>query len=357
MLRALLIALLVGIQAASLTGLTSRVHASSVSFGSTINLSNDPAPSGLPVMATSGENVYVAWLNNSCVSICNSDVLFRASKDNGTTFGPTLKISTTVNGDAENQQIAAAGSNVYVVWDDNVSATENDVFFRASTNNGDSFGSAINLCSSSSCGGTSSITTSYVPNVAAAGNNVTVVWFSDSTKNTTPNPILYKTSTANGSDMGTVTATSLSGKAYPQTRSLAPPQIAEVGKFVYVTWSDVRNTPNSQAFFAASSNGGISFVFVPPFSLNSGTTVSTETDSYFALAAAGNGVYVTWTNDTLSTDNAMFRASTNNGQSFGSLVNLYRGQYTDLNPQVAVTGKNVYVVWSNTTSSGPQILD
>ncbi len=110
-------------------------------------------------------------------------------------------------------------------------------------------------------------------------------------------------------------------------------------------------------FFAASSNGGISFVFVPPFSLNSGTTVSTETDSYFALAAAGNSVYVTWTNDTLSTDNAMFRASTNNGQSFGSLVNLYRGQYTDLNPQVAVTGKNVYVVWSNTTSSGPQILD
>lgn len=325
------------------------IRASNVSFGTTLNLSNDTIASGLPRMAASGKNVYVVWENNTAG---NEDILFRASNNNGTSFGPVIKLSGTPNGDAINPQIAATGSNVYVVWEDNVTLNTSDTFFRASTNNGTSFGGVIDLCSSTSCGGVSGVTSSSVPDVAAAGNNVTVVWFSTTTSHKTPNNILAKTSNTNGSNLGNATAITLSTTAYPPTPSIAPPQTTALGKYVYVAWSDIANG-SPQTFFARSINGGSTFG--ASLRISSATTGQNDVDQ--AIAASGNSVYVTWTNDTSTpTDNTMFSASTNNGASFGVALNLYKGNFSDMNPEIAASGNNVYVVWSNATITGQRVL-
>ena len=42
-------------------------------------------------MATSGDNVYIVWWSNKTG---NDEIMFRASTDNGKTFGPILKLAT-----------------------------------------------------------------------------------------------------------------------------------------------------------------------------------------------------------------------------------------------------------------------
>ncbi len=282
--------------------------------------------------------------------------MFRASNNNGSSFGPVMKLNSLINGDASNAAIAAAGNNVYVVWQGNVSITpETDhVYFRASTNNGVNFNTVIDLTTN-----ISNHIGAFAPQVAAAGNsNVTVVWHEVTSSHNNPDNIYAKMSSNNGANLATVAATFLSSKA---NHFFGYPQISEVGRYVYVAWADdslMANVPKT--FFSSSSMWGASFATA----FNIGGTVSNDNNYYQAITASGNNVYVTWTNDSLSCpiscDNTMFRGSPSNGaslSSFGPILNLYQGNMiTDLNPVVAATGKSVYVVWSNATGAGPQIL-
>ena len=71
-------------------------------------------------------------------------------------------------------QIAAAGNNVYVVWEGNGTKGYNDILFKVSRNGGSSFMNTINLSHRHSFLGP--------PQIAAAGNNVYVVWDGNGTK-------------------------------------------------------------------------------------------------------------------------------------------------------------------------------
>src|SRR6266852_69906 len=105
--------LLITTELAGFVALPGLVHASNLTFGNAINLSSDLASSGTPRMAAAGKNVYVVWVDNTSG---NSDILFRASNNHGTSFGQVIKLSTTVNRDDDKPQIAAVESNVSVVW-------------------------------------------------------------------------------------------------------------------------------------------------------------------------------------------------------------------------------------------------
>ncbi len=284
-------------------------------------------------MAATGTRVYVAWLNNT---LNTSNVLFKASSDNGTSFGPVVKVSNAPTGDSSNPQIAASGSYVYILWQQNVSISASDMFFSASSNYGASFGTPADVTSN-----VNGLATSDVPQLAVAGNSVYIVW--RGTTRQGDHWIFAKASATNGSNLASVGSTTISKNAYSTTQ----PRIAATGTFVYVTWTDTANT-RPQTFFSYSTNSGSSFS--APVSLNN--SPAGETDLYQAMAIAGNSVYVTWTNDTTFTDNTMFAASTNNGASFSSAVDLYKARVIDLNPGVAASGNSVYVVWTNSSTGG-----
>ncbi len=292
--------------------------------------------SSQPRIATVGSDVYAAWLNNTSG---NSNILFRASYNNGTSFGPVVKITNSTNGNAANEQIAAAGSDVYLVWQQNVSLTNDHVFLRRSTNSGTSFGPVLDL----SGGGPSG--TSEFPEIAAGGNAVNIVWLgcTDTNCDTTGGnliEILFRSTTS----VGSVT---LSTTAYGSAR----PQVAAVASNVYATWSDV-SPGRPQTFFAVSSNGGTSFG--TPVSLSN--TPSGEADLDQKMITAGNNVYLAWTNHTSSSDNTMFEASTNNGASFGVALDLNKAIVTDLHPELAASGNSVYAVWSETSGVNTEVL-
>ena len=105
-------------------------------------------PLFLAPVAASGDNVYVTWWDNKTG---NWEVFFARSTDNGETFDDTINLSNAM-GRSEDSNIAASGDNVYVTWWDNKTGTR-EVYLRASTDNGETFGNTIMLNSTSGGGG------------------------------------------------------------------------------------------------------------------------------------------------------------------------------------------------------------
>jgi hypothetical protein len=92
-------------------------------------------------IAVSGSNVYAAWWNNKTGDF---EVMFRASADNGHTFGPKINLSNSPGVDSTAAQIGAEGKNVYVIWWETSGHTA-EPFLRISYDNGNTFGQKIML--------------------------------------------------------------------------------------------------------------------------------------------------------------------------------------------------------------------
>src|SRR6267143_386575 len=85
--------------------------APSITFGTeAVDLSNENRTSSINdvhAIAASGSNVYVTWVAGA--------VFFKASHDNGSSWGSVVKL-TVSTGKVSLQKLAADGLNVYVVY-------------------------------------------------------------------------------------------------------------------------------------------------------------------------------------------------------------------------------------------------
>jgi hypothetical protein len=99
-------------------------------------------------IATSGDHVYIAWWTNKRG---NNEVMFKASTDNGKTFGDKLNLSNSSKSESVDVQIAASGKNVYVTWWER-NQTSNEPVLRISTNNGETFGNIMKLSGNTTSG-------------------------------------------------------------------------------------------------------------------------------------------------------------------------------------------------------------
>ena len=181
---------------------------------------------------------------------------------------------------------------------------------------------------------------SQLPQIATSGNNVYVTWAGNTPGNF---DIFFAASNNNGTSFGT--PINLSNN----TGVSNTPQIATLGNNVYVTWSD--DTPgNRDIFFAVSNNNGVSFGTPINLSNNIGLSVFQQ------LAVSGNNVYVTWQDFTPGNLDIFFAVSNNNGTSFGTPINLSNNAGDSRDAQIAASGKNVYVTWSDTTPGNNDIF-
>ena len=101
------------------------------------------APVLLAPIATSANNVYIAWPSNQTGHL---EILFRASSDNGQTFIDKVNLSNTPNVDSIDPQLATSGNNhVYVSWWEDYGNGTRIPFFTSSNDNGRTFQSAMSL--------------------------------------------------------------------------------------------------------------------------------------------------------------------------------------------------------------------
>jgi len=114
--------------------------------GSPINLSVTSTNSYYHQMKAEGDNVYVVWVD---LKTGNGDIYFRASTNDGVSFGTSKKLSSNPLGYAAVRELdlAAQGTKVAVVWSAQVGKTSEprDVFFRESINEGGKWGNLLNI--------------------------------------------------------------------------------------------------------------------------------------------------------------------------------------------------------------------
>ncbi len=113
--------------------------------GSAFPTHSIPSPTGPahgPLIAISGNNTYIVWANNDTGHF---SVFFAKSTDGGKTLKTTM-LSATNKGNTINYitEISASGNHVYVSWWTNKTGILMPVF-RASNDNGNTFGKTVTL--------------------------------------------------------------------------------------------------------------------------------------------------------------------------------------------------------------------
>jgi hypothetical protein len=105
---------------------------------------------GAPI-ATSGDNVYIAWWTNKTG---NDEVMFRASTDKGQTFGDKINLSNTPNAQSTRAEIDSDANSVVVTWWETNQTSDTPVM-KISTDNGKTFGPLLKLAANGTIGSSS----------------------------------------------------------------------------------------------------------------------------------------------------------------------------------------------------------
>src|SRR5829696_429806 len=252
-----------------------------LTFSKEINLSKNPGFSEHPQIAISGNNVYIAWIDNTSSSSTtkNQEIYFIKSIDSGNTFDKIINLSNSSNADSYNLEITAAGNNVYVVWQEttlpnayaydtsssgsgvnadnnsdrsSISSKENSsILFRASIDDGNTFKKIKSLSNSAF--------KSY-PKIAAFENSAYVVWnvgiigdsnSEDNNANNINDGIFFTKSFDSGNSFSDTI------KLNSNRNSIGESQIAAYGNNVYVVWG---GNPDERVvgdiFFVKSTDNG-----------------------------------------------------------------------------------------------------
>jgi hypothetical protein len=215
-------------------------------------------------VASAGNNAYVIWVDAA-------DIRFSASANNGASFAVSAvdigNTGGTSSSFTSNPQIAASGTNVFVIWEDG-----NTVKFRRSTDSGANFDSEISI-------GNAGLGVNSQPQIAiGSGNNVFVVWQDGAT-----GEIKYRQSTDNGANF--VAEQNLSNTSTSSTL----PQITASGTNVFVIWREATaDTDDFDIKFRSSTDSGATF----------GSAVDLDSNALFddapQVAAVSTRVYAVW---------------------------------------------------------------
>jgi hypothetical protein len=94
-------------------------------------------------VAISGDNIYVVWQSNNTANN-NEEIMFRASIDGGATFGDKINLSNTTNADSTRPEIDSDADSVVVTWWE-TNQTSDVPVMRVSNDNGVTFGPMLML--------------------------------------------------------------------------------------------------------------------------------------------------------------------------------------------------------------------
>ena len=322
----------------SIASMPSPIYSQRAPDSSSQNISNNPGNSTDSRISVFQNNVYLVWTDDTTG---NGDIYFKRSVDNGTTFAETENLSTNNTSPSSGAQISAIGNNVYVVWQDMVSGS-NEIFLRESNDGGNKFSGIKNL-SRNNTGD------SITPRVAASGNNVFVVW-TDSEPGKAQ--IYARASTDNAAKFG-----GIKNVSWSSARSYDP-QIAVGGNnSLYILWEDTSFREFTfDLVLRASSDMASTF----RDKVNIGRYVG-EISDYGQIAVYGNNVFVVWGDSPQYSYPPVYKifleASRDNAKSFDDAINLSTGTGKSIDPQLAVSenDRSIFVVWTEITETNSDI--
>jgi hypothetical protein len=130
-----------------------------------------------PSIAVSGSTVHLVWFDGRDGG-GSTEIYYKQSSDGGSSWGPDTRL-TNNTGYSSYPFVAASGTNVHLVWQDNPDSKIN-IYYRQSVDNGLNWDQELEL---------SNATYAYYGSVAVSGSALNVVWTERSFGN---DDILYK---------------------------------------------------------------------------------------------------------------------------------------------------------------------
>jgi hypothetical protein len=302
-------------------------------FGTeTNNLTQNQNDSVYPQTAASKNNVYVVWSESTQSSTDNNyDIYFKASSDGGKTFGRTINLSDNPSF-SEHPQIAAVENNVYVVWTDNTSGHK-EVLFKMSTNQGKAFGKVLTISDEN--------TNAYHPEITASGTNVFVIWNNlDADKG---NHILLRHSIDGGSIFDSKMEIGVGVKD-------SFPKVAADDSNFFVVW-DVKGYDNNTKVMYKNGQDNNASLNNKTVDLNQG-----KNGGESQILSKGNHILVSWTSNSGKEGNELSLVKSDDfGLSFGNITKVSNGIKSS-NVETVMVDNNLFVVWQESVHNAEEIL-
>jgi hypothetical protein len=274
------------------------------------------ASKSAPVVAVSGNHVYVAWADT------NHGIFFTDSIDGGSTFSPPVNVVSMGVSQPAGVQIAASGDSVFLLSScGNCGPNAGQGWGQLSLSMSGDFGQSFSTTTLSSTYG------ACCGQIAASQNNAYVVW--DEGVLTNPGVYVVTFRSSSGVTLGAPLVLS-----NPSNLSMSP-QLAVSGSHVYVAWDD-RTT--GAVMLASSANGGAPF----------GSASNLLPRGLPGLAAAGSNVYALSAAPSPPSVITL-TASNDSGNTFAPQQVLNNSPLVSAGlvskPQIAARGSSAFVIW------------
>jgi hypothetical protein len=298
-----------------------------------------------PRIAAVGADLYVVWFDGINGSY---DIYMNSSGNGGLEWREPQRLDSDAPGEAHSAspQIAAAGSNVYVTWED-TRAGRNDIYFTRSDDSGNSFRDDRRIDGGDDDGAHHS----FAPVLGVSGDHVYVVWHD--TRNGEGRDIFYNYSSNSGKDWLDVAVRLDSDQVGFHNSIYADIEVD--GATAHVAWQDERNNgydifyrkivsgdPEAAERRVESDPEGFSNSVSPRVAYGNGTLVVAWEDARAEEAANGgangyNDLYYNFSQDaglTFNPDDLRIDSMLP-GQSFKVELN------------VEVSGGDIFCAWTD----------
>lgn len=279
-------------------------------------------------------------------------VWFNSSKDGGRSWLPSDIAINHGEAPAVAADVACAGQNVYVVWEDERDGElrNHNIYAAISTDGGESFGEEDVLLD----GDIEGAAMSLGPRAVAVDDQVYVAWFDNRDG-------AYDIRVQGSVDKGAHWLTEASradsdeqGSAYS-----AWPTIGASADGVVVAWEDSRNGAND--IYASSSDDGAAS-FRADVRLDAGDDPGTSNSFEPRLVMDGAMAAVTWYDERNGARDILLNITTDAGNSWGGgdairVDSDNAGEADSLHPELATQSGKVFVTWQDARSGGYDIYE
>lgn len=322
-----------------------------------IHLSEVSAGQEHPAVAVSGSYVYVVWHD---ARNGNLDIYLKRSTYGGATWEPDMQLTSHL-GSSAHASIAASGSNVHAVWMDNRDG-QTEIYTRRSTDGGATWVEEMRLSDVPF--------ESWVPTVAVSGGSVYVAWVDYRDANEEE---YFRRSADGGVTWGPVT------RLTDNPADSWAPSIAISGDTVHVTWFDRRDAGVMDSDVEEKLDEAMALLGLPvepapprdPSVYYLPLFEQRVQDKLQKIQAAGPGwvkgggnpqtleailkeferLMKLWTTGW----EIYYKRSTDSGDTWGADTRLTNAVEVSLRPSIAVSGRNLHIVWFDARDGNPEI--
>jgi hypothetical protein len=278
--------------------------------------------------------LHVIWVELLGPWPYNEEIYYRMSTDAGNTWTSSRRLTWTSDDSSRPEMASYSSAGVHVVWQD-YSTGDWDIYYKKSTDGGDTWTSSKRLTWSSA--GT------WNPSIAMdSSGNPHVVW-----DDTTPGngEIYYKNSPDGGAAW-----TSSQRLTWNSGTSAFPAIAVDPSDNLHVVWFD--NTPgNFEIYYRMRPYKGAPWKASQRLTWNSGTSSGPR------VAADSFGhLHVVWSDNTPGNEEIYWKTSADGGASWSVVQRLTSNSGDSESPRIVVdSSDNLHVIWDDNTPGNYEI--